>query len=300
MDLSERPSGVILPPAVMDLTSAYLNAVDAQARDGIDAARLSVDLAALCSEACEAVDGIRPLLDEFVQSLALRASEGLPARERAADLAVAFASSRRDPGALMALDALIRTASARAVARIDPSKSFADLVAQEVRTRLLVGEHPRIAEYAGHGPLAGWLRTAAVRVALNLKRGLPEQPHGALSSSVGAVAVEPELALLRARYRDDFEAAVRAALARLPARERAALCLNVRDGMSSEKIAVLYGVSRATAKRLLARARDTLATETRRELHARLRLTDSELESVARALYGDIEVSVASLLGRET
>jgi RNA polymerase sigma-70 factor (ECF subfamily) len=280
----------------MDLISMYLDAVDAQARDRIDVARLSVELPALCSDACEAVAGLRPLLGEFVQSLALRGGEGLPARERAPDLAIAFASFRRDPGALVALDRLITAATARAVARIDPSTSFADVVAQEVRTRLLVGERPRIVEFAGHGPLAGWLRTAAVRVALNLKRGLPQQPHGALSSSVGAVAVDPELAMLRDRYRDDFGAALRVALTRLPARERAALCLNVRDGMSADKIAVLYGVSRATAKRLLARARDTLAEETRRELHARLRLTESEVESVARALCGDIEVSVARLL----
>jgi RNA polymerase sigma-70 factor (ECF subfamily) len=284
----------------MDLISMYLDALDAQARDRIDVVRLSADLAALCSEACEAVAGLRPLLGEFVQSLARRSREGLPARERAADVAIAFASSRRDPGALKALDPLIVAATVRAVARIDPSNSFADLVAQEVRTRLLVGDRPRIAEYAGHGPLAGWLRTVAIRVALNLKRGSPEQPHAALSSSVGAVAVDPELALLRDRYRDDFGAALRAALTRLPARERAALCLNVRDGMSSDKIAVLYGVSRATAKRLLARARDTVAKETRRELHARLRLTESEVESVARALCGDIEVSLARLLARES
>jgi RNA polymerase sigma-70 factor (ECF subfamily) len=280
----------------MDLVSTYLSAVDADVRTRVDAAGLAVDLEALCADACKTVPALSRLLGEFVQSLARGAGAGLPARERAGDLAIAFASTKRDPIALKALDAVVTSATARAVARIDSSPAFVDLVAQEVRTRFLVGERPRIAEYTGQASLATWLRTAAVRVALNLKRGMPQQPHDALSSTIGATVVEPELAVLRESYRDDFEAALRTALTRLPARERAALCLNVRDGMSSEKIAVFYRVSRATAKRLLAKARETLAVETRRELQARVRLTASEVESVARAMVDEVDVSVARLL----
>jgi RNA polymerase sigma-70 factor (ECF subfamily) len=184
----------------------------------------------------------------------------------------------------------------RAVARIDASPAFAALVAQELRTRLLVGERPRIAEYAGRGPLAGWLRTAAVRIALNLRRGTAERRHDALSSKLHAVVSEPEVAMLRERYRDDFEASLRAALAGLPSRERALLGLSVRDGLTSEAIASLYKVSRATAKRMLARARDLLLEETKRELQGRIRLTTSEFHSVARVVCDDLDVSVVKLL----
>lgn len=217
----------------------------------------------------------------------------------AEDRALAAAAAAGDAAALKTLDALVVTAVARAVARIDASPAFAALVAQELRTRLLVGERPRIAEYAGRGPLGGWLRTAAVRIALNLRRGPAEQRHDALSSRIRAVVSEPEVALLRERHRDDFEASLRAALAGLPARERALLGLSVRDGLTADAIAGVYKVSRATAKRMLARARATLLEQTKRELQARIRLTSSEFHSVARVVWDDLDVSVVKLLEGE-
>jgi RNA polymerase sigma-70 factor (ECF subfamily) len=280
----------------MDLASTYLSALDPAARANVEEGPLPAALEALCAAACSAVPGLAPHLGDFVRSLAARAADGrLPPLERAADLALAFASARGDPGALKALDALLTAVVPRAVARTGPSPAFTAQVAQEVRVRLLVGEQPRIADYAGLGPLAGWLRTCALRVALNLRRARSDLPKRALSSSVGAVVIDPELAMLRARYRDDFEAALRVALDRLPARERAALCLHVRDGMSSEKVAALFGVSRATAKRILVRARESVAAETRRELQGRLQLTTSEIDSVVRAVRSDIDTSVARL-----
>lgn len=184
----------------------------------------------------------------------------------------------------------------RAVARIDRSPAFADLVAQELRTHLLVGERPRIADYRGAGPLASWLRTAAARVALNLRRGRGQGVHDDLSSNLRAVVSEPELDVLRARHRADFEAALRRALGQLPPRLRSALCLTLRDGIGLEKLAALHAVSRTTAKRMLAEARAFLLAETGRELRARLGLTASEFVSVARALHEDVDVSVVRLL----
>jgi transposase len=77
------------------------------------------------------------------------------------------------------------------------------------------------------------------------------------------------------------------------------LSLSVRDGLNSEKIAGLYGVSRATAKRMLVRARGLLLTETKRELRGRLELTSSEFHSVARAVCDDMDISVVRLLQSE-
>jgi RNA polymerase sigma-70 factor (ECF subfamily) len=66
--------------------------------------------------------------------------------------------------------------------------------------------------------------------------------------------------------------------------------------MSGEKIASLYRVSRATAKRMVARAREMLLAETKRKLRAQLGLTSSEFRSVARVVCEDIDVSVVRLL----
>jgi RNA polymerase sigma-70 factor (ECF subfamily) len=281
----------------MQLVAVYLEALQHDGLAPVDRAGLADTLATSCHLACGALPGLEPSLPDFVRWLAERSRDGAPpSPEHAGDLAIAFAARRGDEAALRALDAVLVSSVARAVAHIDSSQAFADLVAQELRTHLLVGERPRIEDYAGRGPLRAWLRTAAARVALNLRRGSAERGRRMLSSGLRTPADDPEIVLLRTRHRGDFEDALRAALARLPRRERAALCLNVRDGMSSDKLATLYGVSRATAKRLLANARTLLFAETRRELQERLGLTPSEFKSVARVLHGEIEVSVARLL----
>jgi RNA polymerase sigma-70 factor (ECF subfamily) len=256
-----------------------------------------VDTEALAVLVRDEVPGIEPMLGDFAQWVASRTGDGaLPPRDRAVDLALAFGALRGEPGALRSLDAVLVSAVARGVARIDTSPAFADLVAQELRTRLLVGERPRLAEYAGRGPLAAWLRTAAARIALNARRGPGERGHGGLSSKIAAAASEPEVAMLRARYRSEFEDSLRAALTALPPRDRAVLCLSVRDGLSGEKIAAIYKVSRATAKRMVVRARELLLADTKRQLQTRLSLTTSEFHSVARAVCDDIDVSVVRLL----
>ena len=39
------------------------------------------------------------------------------------------------------------------------------------------GERKKIGDYAGSAPLSAWVRVAAIRVALNLRRGLAAAPH---------------------------------------------------------------------------------------------------------------------------
>jgi hypothetical protein len=56
------------------------------------------------------------------------------------------------------------------VARVHPGADAAAEVCQVLREKLLTsasGQPPRLAGYLGQGPLAAWLRAAAVRTALN-------------------------------------------------------------------------------------------------------------------------------------
>ncbi len=181
------------------------------------------------------------------------------------------------------------------MARIDPSRAFADVVTQDLRARLLMGDPPKIVEYAGRAPLTTWLKTVAVRAALNARRTKGEQQHDSVPSDLVARG-EPELELVRAKYRPDFEAALRIALAALPERDRTLLCLTLRDGATLDKIAERYKVGKSTAARWLAAARDELTSETRRILKERLRLTQSELESLAVVVRSDLAVSIVRLL----
>jgi RNA polymerase sigma-70 factor (ECF subfamily) len=251
----------------------------------------------MCAAAVDSVPALSTSLPGLVRHFARHAREGVPpAREHAADLGLAFACANGDAAAQRQLDAILTASVARAVARIDPSPAFADVVAQELRSRLLLGASPKIADYAARGSLAGWLRSAATRSALNLRRGRAERAHDPLGSGLRAAADGPELELLRARYRSDFEDALRAALRTLATRERAILSLNVRDGLSSDRIAALYRVGRSTVKRWLIAAREKLATETKRELRARLALTSAEYDSVAAGVRSAVDVSILRLL----
>jgi RNA polymerase sigma-70 factor (ECF subfamily) len=284
----------------MDLVATYVGALPSNFAMSVDRAALERDLTALCEDARTAVAGLAPHLPDFVRTLAANAVDGAPPpRARAADLALAFAAGRRDPEAAARLDALTVSAARRAAGPIDSSPAFADLVAQELRLRLCVGDHPRIHDYAGRGPLSAWLHISAKRIALNLRRGDGARKESALSSELEAVVDAPETAYLRARYGGSFEEALRAALAKLPSRERMALCLHVRDGVSGNQLASVYGISTASAKRLLARARELLLAQTAKELRARLGITQSEFESLALALYTEVEVSIVRLLEEE-
>jgi RNA polymerase sigma-70 factor (ECF subfamily) len=214
----------------------------------------------------------------------------------ASDLALAAACAVADSAAMATLDALIVEVVRRAVRRIDASPGFADLVAQELRTRLLSGESPRIREYAGRSSLRRWLTTAAVRIALNARRGKVEQAHDSVGSGIRALALEPDIALLRLRAHGELSTSVEAALGRLAPRDRALLRLSVVDGVGVEGLARMYGVTKSTSARWLAAARETLRALVREDLCERLALTAAELESFVHALSGDIDVSVARML----
>jgi RNA polymerase sigma-70 factor (ECF subfamily) len=218
-----------------------------------------------------------------------------PAIEHAGDVYLACACALGVPRALEAFDRVLSSSVARGVARIDPSRAFADLVAQELRARLLLGDPPKIAGYQGRAPLATWLKTAAVRAALNLGRGRAEQRHESVSSKIHDPD-RPEVAFARTRYRAAFEEALRLALRDLPARDRELLCASVRDRASIDVLAETYGVGRSTAARWLAAARERLTASARRVLQEKLRLTPSELDSLAAEVRSDVDVSIVRLL----
>ncbi len=225
-----------------------------------------------------------------------------PKLAHAGDLLLAFACASRGEDALRELDLLLRRAVVSAAARIDPSVSFADDVAQLLRERLLLFEPPGILTYAGRAALATWLKMAALRVAMNMRRRR-EDDAGArvqVTASCSATPADADLAYLRARYRAPFVAALRAALARLPERERRVLHLHLAGGATFEKLAASFGVSTSTIGRWIASARERLASDTRSALRDELRITTSEYDGLAVLVRSDLDVSLSGLLGPPT
>jgi RNA polymerase sigma-70 factor (ECF subfamily) len=207
-----------------------------------------------------------------------------------ADLLLAAACVDQQPAALADLDRRLVTEVRRALGGVDPAT---DDVTQLVRERLLVGTPPRIAEYAGQGPLSAWLRAVAVRTALNARRG------GARESPVSSppdspVSRDPELALLRERFRDAFRRAFADAVSRLSPRERTVLRLSVVDGLTLERIGAIYRKDASTISRWLDAARRALHEHTRAALQPHV--PPGEFDSVLRAADSELNLSLSRLL----
>jgi RNA polymerase sigma-70 factor (ECF subfamily) len=240
--------------------------------------------------------------EPFAAYLAERASDGeLPGEDRAPDLYLACACALGDAAALAAFDKLLRSVVARVAWSIDPSDAFRDDVAQALAERLLAAAdgRPRIAEYLGRASLRGWLASAARRTALNLRRGKDAAPKDDLSSStVGVVAADlpPDVALLKARFKHEFEETIRAALAKLPSRDRKLVVAHLVGGQTLVELAAKHGVARATVARWYAAARDALHELARRELRERLRLSSSEYESALALVRSQIDVNLAEVV----
>jgi len=217
------------------------------------------------------------------------------------ELRLAWDAAQGDVAALRRLDELITLEVAPAARRIDPSPSFADEVGQTLRVRLLVapeGGRARIAEYGGRGPLRGWLGVAALRVALNLRRGAgpPAAPTDVLAELASAEP-DPELRHLKTLYRAEFREALEAALAALSDRDRAILRLSYVDGLRLAQLGRLYGVHESTASRWVSRAVETVADDARRRLVARLSMSPASVDQIAQMVRSSLDLSIARLLG---
>ena len=97
-------------------------------------------------------------------------------------------------------------------------------------------------------------------------------------------ADDPELAVIKQRYKVEFKQAFSAAMASLEPDARAALRLYYLDGLALADLGRLYGWSVPTASRRLASARAALLDETRAHLGERLGMSPAEVDSVLRLL----------------
>jgi RNA polymerase sigma-70 factor, ECF subfamily len=262
-----------------------------------------MDPATRALKICEAARLARPELaldqDAFVAFLHARPERLDASPEHAGDLALSFACAKGDTGALRALDAEYLSR----VATTLPSRHRGDAaeVVQSLRDKLLVPDadgRAKIGDFTGRGGLGGWLRVAAVRVALNIERG---KKHEVVLDENRALAERAagdlEIDHLKRRYRSEFREAFTAALEALEARPRNLLRQHYLDGLTMEAIGAIYRVHRITVVRWMQQAREGLAKETRRELGARLRVDRSELESILRLIESQLDVSLRAFLG---
>lgn len=288
------------------LAQVLLHHVSPQARPSLQSMNdLQDQLAGMVSQAVATWPDVELTPLDFAQHVAAHLQPDVrPSSLDASGLFLAAACARGQPKALQALNRILVAMAQRVLPSVHPSPAFHDEVLQTVRVKLLVGSEssaPRIASYAGTGPLEGWLRVVVGRTALDLHRARrPKVPEVMVNESTlpADVITDIELDFIRREHREDFRAAFHAALDSLTDEERALLRLHVINAMGIDRLAVVLQVGRSTAARRLAAMRGKIRKQTQRFLAQRLQMSPSELNSLVRAMQSQVELSMTRVLER--
>ena len=217
----------------------------------------------------------------------------------AEDLFLACACGAGDRAALDEFEQrFLGAAFERAIARVTTSAALVAEAQQQLCVRLFVTDGtrpPKIHEYSGRGPLHAWVRTAAVRGALNLvSRGAPGDAGNEPVEPLLGVP-DPETDYLKTHYRPEFEEAFRAALETLSAEQRLFLRFHYVDRLTMAQIAGLRRVHESTISRALLAAREQLLGETRRALGTKLRMGQDDVDSLMVQVMSRADITLSAL-----
>lgn len=229
--------------------------------------------------------------------------EGLEAL-RVEELYLACAAAEGRAAAVAVIEARYLDKARAALARSAGTAAVADEALQRTREALLVGtaaRPPKIGAYGGRGQLSRWIRTAAMRAAMDLLG--PAREIAVPGEDMARFPVrddDPGIEMMKRAYGASFKQALHRAFAELPAQARDELRLYYLEGLGVEQIGAMYGVAASTVSRRLDRARRLLRDRTRAALAAQLRVDDAELDSILRMIATRLELSRGALAGRDT
>jgi RNA polymerase sigma-70 factor (ECF subfamily) len=239
----------------------------------------------------------------FVQFAAERAATWAGALDRAADLYVACACVT---GVRGAAELFLETFGERIPAylgELGKRRDMVDEVRQIVLVRCLVpeaGRPPALASYSGRGSLEGWIRATAVREALALERDRARHvPLTTPGARTEAGHGELDREWLVGHYREPVVRSFTLATAALPREHRALLRLHYVHGVTTEQLARMFRVSRATLVRRLAAAREALFERVQGALEGTAGVPAEDCANVLRLVKSQVDLRLSSLL-RET
>jgi len=218
-----------------------------------------------------------------------------------ADLFLACAVAHQDARAIWIVSQEVFSRLDGTIARIVDDGAGVDEVKQRLRRQLLVLPAvgpPRIAAYQGRGALVAWLRIAAAREALKLRRGdLPVtlDDYDDRLMSLPLAADDAELASIARVYRPQLKAAIADAVVTLSAEDQHLLRSHHLQGRTIDDLAQELRVHRATAARWVTRARTRLGKSIKRELRRRLGLTRKSCDSLMGVFIDDPEITLGVL-----
>ena len=222
------------------------------------------------------------------------------------DLYLACACVHGLPTAIEALDGEYLAKLPALLGYLKLSDAMLDEVCQQVRTHLLLRTDqaaPRLGEYTGRGALLSWIRVVAVRMALKLGAVKLETPEGdirAMLEDVPAAETDPELSLIKTRYRREFQQAVCQAFGALSSEQRHLLRLHFLERQPTTRLGPLFGVDQSTISRWIKSARQAVYEETKRRLQERLGLSSRDFESLLADIESQLDMSLSQILKDES
>lgn len=219
-----------------------------------------------------------------------------------AELLLCCACARGDTEATRILEADILPQVVKAISRIDPDPELVEEALQILRDKLLVGPRAKIADYAARGPLVAWLSVAAARVALDLirSRNARKLQHAELPDRLAQSDNSPLNDIVKSRYADSFQRALKHAISALPSRDRNLLRLQLVGRCSIDQLGRMYLVHRATAARWLEGARNRVFESVREQMKLEHHLTDGEFDSIARGVRSQLDLSITATISEFT
>jgi len=173
-------------------------------------------------------------------------------------------------------------------------------VLQRARHKLLVGPPPALLKYNGRRPLGSWTSLLTKRIAIDLLRA--ERRRTRLMQQVAQQCDGADLRSIESQldldhHGEQLRQAVKQALAQLSVRDRTLIRMHYAGGVPVEKLAVSYGVHRATLARWIARARSTLAESVLQAMCATGGLTRSDYGALMPRLHDRLDLAISSWIG---
>lgn len=297
-------SGVITWASVGELADIYRASHETTGGIDEDADALEARLTELCARGRSAHPSFGLSDRTFVVHLARCGAPVLDVLSslHVEDLYLASACLAGSAAALARLRAEARPVLARYLGQIRGAGAIFDEVEQQLWNSVLVGtgEEPKLATFAGRGPLGSWIGVSGQRIALMILRH--ERVEARVRKEAAAqhalVCDDPEMIAIKERYRPQFQAALEAALRSLDERETTLYRMHLVDGIGTAGIAVVYRVSAMTVRRWLAAARERIVEEAKRHLRANLPVSSGEFDSIARLLLSQLDLGISLMLSK--
>lgn len=288
-------------PALV-LAHAFLSAKEMPASTGADELELDRSLATLCEHAEARFPGASLARPDFARWLAERCSQDELTQIRADDLWLACASASGDAVAIRTLMVSYIAPLADTLGRAGISEAARAEVLQQLLADLVVAAapaQPMIAGYRGQGDLGAWLRVIALRSARRQKGRDARDAELPQATPDTSAFADAELSYLKKKYTREYKAAIEGAFATLAPRDRNLLRFSLVDQLSIDQLGAIYHQHRSTIARNLQRIRRQLVEHTRANLETRLGVARADLDSIAKLVESQLDLTLPRLLAKK-